>query len=110
MDEKAIYAKGRITLAPEDALAVFTDGVTECGASRHEMLGVEGVGALLTPPFSLAEHGKTGLAETLARRVTQGVDDASRGGVARDDVCLLVAVADPRSEAVKKRAFGTSGF
>ena len=36
-----------MTLAPGDAVAIFTDGLTEVGASRTDMLGVNGVAALL---------------------------------------------------------------
>jgi PAS domain S-box-containing protein len=96
MDEQAIFSQHKITLRAGDALAIFTDGVTECGPNRMEMLGVDGVAALLEREISSDEDKRAGLAETLARRLTQGVDEASRGGVARDDVCLLVAVAQPR--------------
>jgi len=92
-DENAVYEEKRVSLAPGDVLAVFTDGATECGPSRREMLGVEGVAALLEAPWA-PEEAQGGLTEAVARRLADGVGAASRGGVARDDTCILVAVAE----------------
>lgn len=90
----AVFAEQAVTLAPGDALAVFTDGVTECGASRSEMLGIAGAAALLSSPFAPDEATSPArMAEAVTARLMAGVNAASRGGVARDDVCLLVGVA-----------------
>ena len=97
-DENAVYEEKRVSLGPGDVLAVFTDGATECGPSRREMLGVEGVAALLGAPWTPEEAGG-GLAEAVARRLADGVVAASQGGVARDDTCILVAVAEGRPHA-----------
>ncbi|BDI30448.1 hypothetical protein CCAX7_24990 [Capsulimonas corticalis] len=95
MDDTPRFAEHMVTLAPGDMLAIFTDGVTECGASRHNMLGIEGAKALLELPLS-SDENQQGAAEAAAVRLMDGVDAASRGGVARDDVCLLTAVITPR--------------
>lgn len=86
--ENAVYEERSVALAPGDVLAVFTDGMTECGASRLDMLGVEGLTALLAqaPAGGSAEE----VAEDVKARLVAGVEESSRGGVARDDVCLLV--------------------
>ncbi len=93
--ENARYAEETVTLAPGDALAIFSDGLTEVGASRLEMLGIDGVAALLEGevPEEIAQSAAE-LAQTLALRLIAGVDAAAAGGVMRDDVCLLVAVVN----------------
>lgn len=91
--EGGVFEERTVALAPGDVLAVFTDGLTECGASRRDMLGVEGVSALLAPPLGPDEAGNAGaVAEAVKSRLVAGVEAASRGGVARDDMCLLVGV------------------
>lgn len=93
--ENVRYGEEAVTLVPGDALAIFTDGVTEVGPSRTAMLGMEGVIALLGQPIALEEvQHAADLAETVAARLIEGVDAAAAGGVMRDDVCLLVAVVD----------------
>ena len=90
-----VFQEARVRLGPGDALAIFTDGLTECGPSRAAMLGVEGVAALFgspTPQEDAADAAE--MAERLALRLISGVDTAAAGGVMRDDVCLLVAVVD----------------
>jgi PAS domain S-box-containing protein len=91
--ENAHYIEARVTLMPGDALAIFTDGFTECGPSRAEMLGIEGVAALLGQPLAagLAQDAIE-VAEHLALRLISGVEEVSIGGPMRDDLCLLVGV------------------
>jgi PAS domain S-box-containing protein len=93
--EGVVFEEQRITLEPGDALAVFTDGLTEVGGSRLTMLGIDGVAAILEhvvlPAEAMSLEGK---AEHLARSLIVGVDAAAAGGVMRDDVCLLVGVVE----------------
>ncbi len=97
-DENGSYEERTLMLSPGDALAVFTDGATECGMNRQEMLGIEGVAALLKPSFIAEEiQSAEQMAEALALRLVEGVDAAARGGVAKDDLCILVAVAEGAS-------------
>ena len=93
--EGAVFEERRIILGPGDALAVFTDGLTEVGISRLAMLGIDGVAALLEHVM-LPEEAVSleAMAEHLARSLIAGVDAAAIGGVMRDDVCLLVGVVD----------------
>ncbi len=84
-----------MALSPGDALAVFTDGLTEVGKSRTAMLGIEGVADLLAwadVPDEVV--GAEAMAEYLARRLVAGVDAAAEGGVMRDDMCLLIGVTE----------------
>ncbi len=84
------------TLLPGDALAIFTDGLTEVGASRTNMLGVEGVAALMERAAAQAQtEDAAGLAETLTLELIAGVDAYAQSG-ARDDMCLLLAVVKSR--------------
>jgi len=90
----AQFAEQSVLLAPGDALAIFTDGLTEVGETRSTMLGIEGVAALFAAPLPDAAGALSApeVAEQLALRLIAGVDAAAKTGI-RDDVCLLVAVA-----------------
>ena len=92
--EGAAFEERTVTLGPGDAVAIYTDGLTEVGPSRKEMLGIEGVVNLLAGSVIPIEADSTEAAEYLALRLIAGVDAAAAGGVMRDDVCLLVAVVD----------------
>ena len=94
-DEDAQYTEQVVTLGRGDALAIFSDGLTEVSPSRLDMLGIEGVTALFAQPLkdtSLMNAAE--LAECLALRLISGVDAVAQDGVMRDDVCLLIAVAE----------------
>ncbi|MGI4790105.1 MAG: PAS domain-containing protein [Janthinobacterium lividum] len=90
--ESACYTESCIALAAGDALAIFTDGLTEVGASRTEMLGIEGVAALLAQsmPQDLDQTPEQ-RGEALALNLIAGVDAFAEAG-ARDDMCLLVSI------------------
>jgi len=91
--EGAIYEMGRVTLEPGDGLIVFTDGLTEVGRSRTEMLGIEGVAALLEESnIPSAADGAIAVAEHLALCLIAEVDKILQDSVMCDDICLLVAV------------------
>jgi len=91
MDENAAFTEKTIRLAPGDVLAIFTDGLTEVGPSRREMLGVEGIITLLAQaPMEAKDAAQQ--ADTIVRQLVAGVETASHGGVPRDDMCVLVGV------------------
>lgn len=93
--EGAAFEERTVTLGPGDAVAIFTDGLTEVGPSRKDMLGIEGVTGLLRGATVPAEAGGAGaVAEQLVLRLIAGVDRAAAGGVGRDDICLLVGVVE----------------
>ena len=87
----AAYTQDQAVLRPGDALALFTDGLTEAGPSRANMLELEGVAALLAAGIAPAEDAAA-QAEALTLSLIDSVDRFAASGV-RDDVCLLVAVA-----------------
>jgi serine phosphatase RsbU (regulator of sigma subunit) len=95
----ASYGMQRITLAPHDVLVVFTDGLTESGPTREDILEVAGIRAFLERHVA-EEYGRAGAARTaertaklLASRLLRSVDEYAGEGV-RDDICLLVAVVE----------------
>jgi serine phosphatase RsbU (regulator of sigma subunit) len=93
------FAERVLALAPGDVLALFTDGLTEVGPTRRDLLGVEGVADILRG--CCGGGGADGAARTaaeagrIARRVlgclVAGVDAFAQGGV-RDDIALLIGV------------------
>ncbi len=87
----AAFTQEQTLLCPGDAVALFTDGLTEAGPSRANMLELEGVAALFGAEFAPTEDAAT-QAETLTLSLIDSVDRFAESGV-RDDVCLLVAVA-----------------
>jgi sigma-B regulation protein RsbU (phosphoserine phosphatase) len=84
--EGAQFEERVISLCAGDVLAVFTDGLTEAGPNRKELLEVSGVAALLA-----RQHPGGHSASSLAERLVAGVDAYAQGGI-RDDVCLLVGI------------------
>ena len=88
----AVFTDRSVSLRPGDAFAFFTDGLTEAGPDHTDMLGIEGVTALLAAP---RPHSSAVSAERRAEdfrlSLIAGVDQYAQSGV-RDDVCLLVGV------------------
>ncbi len=80
---EAVYEEKVVALAEGDALAIYTDGLSEAGRNRHDFLGVEGLALLL------AQGGETAL--SLKDHLVQGVRDHANDDL-HDDTCLLVAV------------------
>lgn len=93
MDADGKFSEQSIALPPGDALIIFTDGLTEAGPRRLQLLGVAGVRAILHEAMqamlSPCPHDK---ATAIVTRLIAGVDAFAESG-ARDDVCLLVAIA-----------------
>lgn len=93
--EGAVFEERTVALESGDTLAVFTDGLTEVGRSRTELLGIEGVAGLLGRCVVGAQADSAGsMAEHMTRSLIAGVDAAAAGGFTRDDVCLLVGVVE----------------
>ncbi|BDI33691.1 hypothetical protein CCAX7_57420 [Capsulimonas corticalis] len=87
------FAEQSTSFAPGDVFVIFTDGLTEAGPRRLRLLGVAGVTAILREIMgaSLPESPQEKAAAIVARLIAS-VDAFAESG-ARDDVCLLVAVA-----------------
>lgn len=84
MNQNGEYAEHSLTLAAGDKIAIFTDGLTEAGPNRREMLGPEGVAALLAgiPPDADPEAA--------VQSIMAGVRNFAQQRV-HDDVCLVIA-------------------
>ena len=89
----AVFTEAMVSFAPGDALALFTDGFTEAGPNRANMLGIEGVAALLAAPLPETVQTAEEQAEELSLRLISGVEQYAQAGV-RDDICLLMAVME----------------
>jgi PAS domain S-box-containing protein len=83
----AVFDEQTTPLRPGDVLALFTDGLTEAGRSRKDLLGMSGVTAV----FQNSTEDRGGGPEEIAARIMAGVEEAATPAGIRDDVCLLVA-------------------
>lgn len=84
--ESAAYTEETVILARADALALYTDGLTEAGPSRTSLLTGDGVADLLRELTGVADP------QEIVTRLMDGIDSFAGSGV-RDDQCLLVAIA-----------------
>jgi hypothetical protein len=83
---RADFREVTLPVAHGDTLAIFTDGLTEVGSRRTELLGLAGVKTLLA-------DAPTEDAAAIAASLIAGVESYAQGGV-RDDQCLLISVID----------------
>ena len=81
--ENAAYTEGRVTLSAGDTLLLHTDGLSEAGPTRLDLLGTEGLLRALR-----AHAGEPDAQAAAARIVAEA--DAHALGVFRDDVCALL--------------------
>jgi sigma-B regulation protein RsbU (phosphoserine phosphatase) len=91
------YPESEVTLAPEDLVLLYTDGLTEAKNTADEMFGIERLDAVLTP-------GKRG-ARTMIGKVLEALE-AFTGGVKPADDYTLLAMKFVKS---KKKAGEISG-
>ncbi len=90
MTETAQYTQQTLSLVPGDAFALYTDGLTEAGPNRIDLLGVQGLAALM------ADDART--AREIADHIIRGAEDYSNGEF-RDDVCLLIGIVQANGTA-----------
>lgn len=82
--ENATYEEERVTLGVGDALLLYTDGISEAGKSRRDLLGTAGLTHLFAElPQGLEMQEE---AELLVAQVSRYA-----GGSFRDDVAVLLA-------------------
>ena len=90
----AEFSECTVQMQSGDAVVIFTDGITEAGESRTNMLGIRGVSEVLGLPIAEDTEGSpVAVAEQLGVRLINCVDSYSKTGI-RDDICLLVAVVE----------------
>ncbi len=85
----ATFTERLIPLAPGDVIALFTDGLTEAGRNRKDLLGVPGVSAVFRESTDQADS-----AEEIVVRMIVGVEERVTPGGIRDDACLLIACVE----------------
>jgi hypothetical protein len=78
-----------VPLACGDVLALFTDGLTEAGPSRKDLLGVPGVTSIF---WNSAQNASS--ADQIKARMMEGVAALATATGIRDDVCLLIACVE----------------
>ena len=90
VDPQADYSAQAVTLSEGDILLLYTDGISEAGISRRELLGTAGLTRIVAALPGICA------VQTLAERL---VSEVSRyaGGVFRDDVAVLLAQRQPFS-------------
>jgi sigma-B regulation protein RsbU (phosphoserine phosphatase) len=74
----------RVGLEPGDTIILYTDGLTESGVSRQELLGSDGLAKLV------AELPRCNDPKCLGEAIMSAASSRS-GGKFHDDVCLLIA-------------------
>jgi PAS domain S-box-containing protein len=89
----AQYTETRVDLMPGDALALFTDGLTEARLSRKSLMGLDGVSAVLRE-----QARRCTTASALVDGLIEDIQSRTRGGI-RDDVCLLAALVRAEADA-----------
>ncbi|MBC8142548.1 MAG: SpoIIE family protein phosphatase, partial [Armatimonadetes bacterium] len=80
------FTQKTVQLQTGDVIALFTDGLTEVGATRKTFLEVEGVMEILRDCGKSSRNPQEVVDDLMA-----GVDEFGRGGT-RDDIALLVGV------------------
>jgi PAS domain S-box-containing protein len=85
----ATFEERVVPLASGDVIALFTDGLTEAGKSRKDLLGVPGVTSVFCESTNSASS-----AEDIIERLIAGVEERVTPGGIRDDVCLLIACVE----------------
>lgn len=87
VDEHAAYRSSSAHLSVGDTLLLYTDGLSEAGPNRRQMIGSEGLIGILQGLLGSREI--SGSAAKIVAKVGE-----SAGGIFRDDVCVLVARRD----------------
>lgn len=91
MDIHAAFMEETTSLMPGDALAIYTDGLSEAGRGKHNLLGVAGIAALMAAAPSAAEAQVSHLVNGMNAHAEHAL---------HDDACLLAAVAQPGGTTV----------
>jgi PAS domain S-box-containing protein len=83
--EGAVFEEQTVRLSPGDVIALFTDGLTEAGTSRKDLLGIPGMISVFRDGAESAMS-----AEEIVARMIAGVEARVTSVGIRDDACLLV--------------------
>ena len=72
-----------------DQIALFTDGLTEAGPSRRQMLGIDGVAAV----YKNVLQSNTGPKDVVPQLIDLIITASEN--IIRDDICLLIGQVEP---------------
>jgi serine phosphatase RsbU (regulator of sigma subunit) len=86
---EGVFTERTVAVDPGDILAIFTDGLTEVGATRQNLLGIEGVSEILQASCDAATEICD--PKLIITRLIEGVDAFAADGV-RDDIAVLIGV------------------
>ena len=98
--EGGVFIERMVTLRPGDVIALFTDGLTEVGATRKTLLEIDGVSSILRA--CCGDSRQTNTPKFVVDSLIAGVDRFASGG-ARDDIALLVGVAGAGAAVTRDR-------
>jgi PAS domain S-box-containing protein len=87
--EGATFEEFTLSLSQGDVLALFTDGLTEAGRSRKDLLGVPGIISI----FEESVEDATTAADIVGRMIA-GVEARVTPAGIRDDACLLIGCVE----------------
>jgi sigma-B regulation protein RsbU (phosphoserine phosphatase) len=96
IDSDATFNEERLTLAPGQAVVLYTDGITEAKNAAGDLFGVEGIEA------ALADCGEG--ARSLVHCLTEAVRKHQGARSAGDDQTILVLEATPMADNPRRRA------
>ena len=98
--EGGVFIERMVTLRPGDVIALFTDGLTEVGATSKTLLEIDGVSSILRA--CCGDSRQTNTPKFVVDSLIAGVDRFASGG-ARDDIALLVGVAGAGAAVTRDR-------
>jgi serine phosphatase RsbU (regulator of sigma subunit) len=85
--EEAVYTEQDVAISAGDTVLLYTDGLSESGPTRSEMLSSEGIVRMLCDPEVAAARG--GVEAMIDQLIVRA--DAHARGVWNDDVCIVAA-------------------
>ncbi len=84
--EESVFEEKTVRFQPGDILALFTDGLTEAGPNRKDLLEIDGIVEILTSSVGDLKSSP----KEITDRIMEGVVAAVTPSGIRDDVCLLI--------------------
>jgi PAS domain S-box-containing protein len=87
LSETTQYTEGMVQLGAGDKLLIYTDGLTDAGPDRSELLGVAGLIKLMRACHDLDS------ADRVSSCIIEGAEAYARTGF-HDDVCMLTCIVE----------------
>jgi len=84
INENAVYRTEATYLSQDDMLLLYTDGLSEAGPNRTQLLGTDGLTRILQASRDIPD------VDAIAAQIVADVSDFAEGAF-RDDVCVVLA-------------------